>query len=185
MCLRQLHSDASRAGKLTAAQLWPAGHRNDASPAHVMHQSVRQQPAMQMHSMASAACATALAAFTRATVTASQWEELGGRHARHGKMHQSATRLALLHAAPQPARFSTATMGAPPMGQHAMGSDAPASAASLAPAASQGPGAAKTSHPDQPAGATAAGLNAWWDDDGCFEYRAPLSTTVRRLKVNS
>jgi hypothetical protein len=40
-------------------------------------------------------------------------------------------------------------------------------------------------HPEQPAGATAAGANAWWDADGCFEYRAPLSTTVRRLKVSS
>lgn len=38
-------------------------------------------------------------------------------------------------------------------------------------------------HPEQPAGATTAGANAWWDADGCFEYRAPLSTTVRRLKV--
>lgn len=28
-------------------------------------------------------------------------------------------------------------------------------------------------------------LNSWWDDQGCFEYHAPLSTTVRRLKVGA
>ena len=49
-------------------------------------------------------------------------------------------------------------------------------------ASSQQPGSSGR-HPEQPAGATAAGANAWWDADGCFEYRAPLSTTVRRLKV--
>ena len=54
--------------------------------------------------------------------------------------------------------------------------------AGQAAASSQQPGSS-VRHPEQPAGATAAGANAWWDADGCFEYRAPLSTTVRRLKV--
>lgn len=76
------------------------------------------------------------------------------------------------------AHFSTTTAAVADLGRESSGSDSAGQAA----ASSQQPGSSAR-HPEQPAGATAAGANAWWDADGCFEYRAPLSTTVRRLKV--
>lgn len=82
----------------------------------------------------------------------------------------------LARIAMQQPRFSTAA---------ASSSDDPSSSTSISEPAvrHQQPGVAAAGHSEQPSGATAAGANAWWDDEGCFEYRAPLSTTVRRLKV--
>jgi hypothetical protein len=78
------------------------------------------------------------------------------------------------------AYFSTTTAAVADLERSSCDSDSAGQAA----ASSQQPGSS-VRHPEQPAGATAAGANAWWDADGCFEYRAPLSTTVRRLKVGT
>jgi len=57
---------------------------------------------------------------------------------------------------------------------HAYAADASPAAAPAAPSGTARPA---------PAGGEAP--TSWWDDQGCFEYRAPLSTTVRRLKVSA
>lgn len=70
-----------------------------------------------------------------------------------------------------PAEASESGAGAP---LHAYSADASPAAAPAAPSGTARPVSAGGEAP-----------TSWWDDQGCFEYRAPLSTTVRRLKVSA
>lgn len=146
-----------------------AGHATSLSEQHRQQLGLHAQPAAQLSSLADFAA-------TPQVVAACQQQ----KRSQHAFQRQLLTQ-----PGPPPAamHFSTAAPAAPADG-HA-GGIAAAEAAGFG--AAQGPisGGAAVRHPEQPAGATPAGANSWWDDDGCFEYRAPLSTTVRRLKASS